>query len=435
MKIDKEAAGFARDLIDFIDRGPTQYHVASHTSDILQARGFEKLSPGEKWSLRPGGSYFMPMGQSGIIAFRAGSSLPWEGGFRIMGAHTDTPGFKIKPSPLMKGEGNSARLNTEVYGGPIYSTWFDRPLAIAGRVVVREPGTSEVRSILVDSVRPVAIIQNLSFHMNREVNKGVEINPQTDTLPLVMAAGVCDGEVDFQGYIASLANVEANDILGYDLYLHEAAGGCVMGINEELISSGRLDDLSSVHAGLNALLKDDGVREHWSVLALFDSEEIGSETPWGAGSPNLAWLLERCCLAMGGDRESFMISMARSFMVSADSAHGIHGAKPDRHDPTSRPVLNGGPVIKSSAGMKYTTTGETGALFRQFCEDSQVPFQVFVNRSDLKGGSTIGPIVSGHLPIRAIDIGTPLLGMHSIRELGGVMDHYWLFRAMMKFFN
>ncbi|PKK90046.1 MAG: M18 family aminopeptidase [Candidatus Wallbacteria bacterium HGW-Wallbacteria-1] len=442
--MDMKARDFALDLIDFIDRGPTQFHVAALVSSILKSAGFERLDPVKEWKISPCDCCFMPLGESGVIAFRAGKLSPWEKGFRIVGAHTDTPGFKIKPQPFIRGEGNSIRLNTEVYGGPIYSTWFDRPLAIAGRVIIKGDNEFQPCSVLLDTEKPVAVIPNLSFHMNREVNNGVAINPQTDTLPMIMSAGKMVDEPsgdekshvpDFNDFIASRTGVKSCEITGYDLFLHEASGGSLTGMNEELISSGRLDDLTSVHAGLRALLHESEPMDHWTVLALFDSEEIGSDTPWGAGSPNFAWLLERCCIAMGGGREHFMRAVAASIMISADSAHGVHGAKPDRHDPTSRPVINCGPVLKSSAAMKYITTAESGSVLKQLCSSADIPLQEFVNRSDLKGGSTIGPIVSTNLPLRAIDMGTPLMAMHSIRELGGVYDHFWFYRCLMEFMN
>lgn len=425
----------ANELIDFIYDSPTAFHAVDNVAAQLRGSGFTELNEAERWDLTPGGKYFLTKNNSALAAFVVGDSDVENHGFRIVGAHTDSPGFRVKPAPEMETESSYVRLNTEVYGGPIRSTWMDRPLAVAGRVMLKTADILNPRTTLVNINRPILIIPNLAIHMNREVNKGVELNPQKDTLPLLAHINQSLEKGNYLlNTVAAELRVEAAEILDYDLFLYEYEKGCIVGLNNEFISSGRLDDLAMVHAGINALVDSKGSAAT-NVMVAFDNEEVGSRTKQGGDSQFLANVLERIVIASGGGRECFLRALAKSFMISADSAHAVHPNVGDKHDPVVRPVLNGGPVIKLAASQSYTTDSDSGAVFAQLCKAAEVPVQMFVNRSDLVGGSTIGPISSTHLDIRSVDIGAPLLAMHSIRELCGVKDHDYIIKALTAFYN
>ncbi|MFA6075042.1 MAG: M18 family aminopeptidase [Negativicutes bacterium] len=425
----------AQELIDFLYDSPTAFHAVDNVAAQLRDKGFTELNEADRWDMEQGGKYFVTKNSSALVAFVVGSGIVEECGFKIVGAHTDSPGFRVKPSPEMEVEGSYVRLNTEVYGGPIRSTWMDRPLAVAGRVMLKSSDVLNPRTVLVNIKRPILIIPNLAIHMNREVNSGVELNLQKDTLPLLAHINqqLSKGNYLLNTVAAELA-VDAAEILDYDLFLYEYEKGCIVGLNNEFISSGRLDDLAMVHAGINALVSSTGARAT-NVMVAFDNEEVGSRTKQGGDSQFLANVLERIVISAGGGRECFMRALAQSFMISADSAHAVHPNVGDKHDPVNRPVLNGGPVIKLAASQSYTTDSDSGSVYVQICKAVGVPVQKFVNRSDLVGGSTIGPISSTHLDIRAVDIGAPILAMHSVRELCGVKDHYYIIKSFEEFYN
>jgi aspartyl aminopeptidase len=327
------------------------------------------------------------------------------------------------------------KLNVETYGGPILSTWFDRPLSLAGRVMVKGEHILRPKSVMVDFRKPVLYIPSLAIHMNRKVNEGVEINKQKHVLPVMMMV-----EKDFEkkGFLKKMVaehlGEEVESILDFDLFVYEAEKGSLCGFNEEFISSKRQDNLSMTHSILTAIKKAEAF-SGINIAAFFDNEECGSASKQGADSTLLRDLMERVFYALGGTREGFLKSLESSFMISADLAHSVHPNYNDMHDPTSRPLINKGPVIKISANQRYTSDADSMSVFTELCEKAEVPYQYFVNRSDLAGGSTIGPIGSTHLPIRTLDIGNAILGMHSVRELGGVKDHLYLTRALEVYFN
>lgn len=430
----KENRKYAEELLDFINESPTAYHAVLTTEKLLKSKGFTELKAEDKWNITRGGKYFTKRNDSSIFAFVIGSGEIEETGFKIIGAHTDSPGFKIKPNPEILTEGKYITLNTEVYGGPILNTWMDRPLSIAGRVTVASDEFLP-KKLFININKPVMLIPNLAIHFNRQVNEGVAINPQRHTLPLM---AVINNKLEKEGYLTRLMakelGVKEDEILDFDVYLYECDKGSIIGAEEDFISSGRLDNLAMVHAGLEALISS-GENLGVNVLACFDNEEVGSSTRQGADSETLPHILERILLALGKDREDLFRAYANSFMISADLAHAVHPNTSEKYDPINRSVINGGPVIKLSAAQKYTSDSVTAGAYEMLCKKAGVPVQKFVNRSDEKGGSTIGPISSTHLPIKSVDIGTPVLAMHSIRELGGVEDHGYVIKSFLEFFK
>lgn len=425
---------FARELIDFLYESPTPFHAVDSVKKILLGEGFSELKEEEQWSLKPGDKYFLIKNNSAITAFIVGNKNPKESGFRIIGAHTDSPCFRIKPNPEIISENSYIKLNTEVYGGPILNTWFDRPLSIAGRVIVKSEDIFRPSIKLLNINKPILVIPNLPIHINRNVNSGVELNKQVDTLPVI---GLINDNFEKENYLLKLISnelkIDISEILDFDLFLYEHSKGALIGYNEEFISSSRIDDLSMVHAGVTSLIEA-GQNASTNVLVCFDNEEIGSSSKQGADSNMLSNILERISLAFQG-REEFFRALAQSFLISADGAHAVHPNKGEKYDPVNRPKINGGPAIKISANQKYTSDAESVAVFKSICDSVKVPYQIFVNRSDEVGGSTIGPISSTHLDIRSVDIGSPMLAMHSIRELSGVEDHYYIKQVFEKFYQ
>ena len=426
---------FAINLINFIDRSPSQFHATKNVEEILIKEGFKKLNFQDKWELEKEGKYYTIKNNSAIIGFVIGKGEIEENGFKLIGAHTDSPGFRIKPNPEMTVEGKYLKLNTEVYGGPILNTWFDRPLSMAGRVSVKTENPLKPKELLVDMEKPIMIIPNLAIHMNKGVNDGLKINPQTETLPLLATINDKFEKDNFLlKLIAENLDINIEDILDFELYLYEVEKGSLVGLNEEFISIGKLDDLAMVHAGLYGLI-DSSVGNATNVLVCFDNEEVGSSTKQGAASPMLRTILERIGIAMGKDREDYYRALSNSFLISADQAHGLHPNYTDKQDPTSRPVVNGGPAIKIAANQSYTTDSSSSAVFQGICKSINVPVQKFANRSDARGGSTIGPISSTQLDIQSVDIGNPILAMHSVRELGGVLDHHYTYESFKEFYR
>lgn len=425
----------AENLIDFIYESPSAFHAVKSIKKVLAKKGFIELNEGERWELQKGGKYYVVRNDSAIISFIVGSGIIAKRGFKIIGAHTDSPSFRIKPCPEITAERNYVKLNTEVYGGPILNTWLDRPLSLAGRVTVKGKNLLYPESALVNIKRPIMIIPNLAIHMNRAINKGVELNKQTDVLPLLAIINdTLEKDNLLVKTIAKEFNIKPEEILDFDLFLYEYDRGNIMGLNNEFVSSSRLDDLEMVHAGVIAL-SDSDATEATSVLACFDNEEVGSSTKQGADSELLASTLERIVISFGGDREDYFRALYKSFMISADAAHAVHPNRGEKSDPTNRPIINNGPVIKISSNQKYTSDSNSIAVYEAICEKAKVPVQKFVNRSDEPGGSTIGPISSTHVGIRSVDIGTPLLAMHSVRELCGVDDHFYVEKSFEEFYK
>lgn len=426
---------FAKELIDFIYDSPSAFHAAETAGKVLTENGFKFISQGDKWDISQGGKYYTTINDSAVVAFSVGTSDIIEKGFKIIGAHTDSPSFRIKPMPEIISEGCYVKLNTEVYGGPILNTWLDRPLSIAGRVVLKGDNILKPKTALVNIKRPILIIPNLAIHMNREVNKGVELNRQKDMLPLM---SLVNDKLEKNDYLINLLcdelKVSRDEILDFDLFLYEFEKGSIIGLNNEFISCGRLDDLAMVHAGINAIIN---AKEHSgiNVLVLFDNEEVGSSTKQGADSPMLSQILERISLCLNLKREDYLRSLYNSFMISADLAHAVHPNSPEKADPVLKPMLNKGPVIKISASQSYSTDAVSSSIYEAVCKKAKVSVQKFTNRSDSRGGSTIGPISVNHIAIRSCDMGSAILSMHSVRELGGVLDQLDTEKSFEEFYK
>ena len=402
----------------------------------LQEAGFQRLDAAKPMPrLEAGQQLFVTKNDSSLYAFRVGSKPLAEAGFHIICAHADSPTFRIKPQGEIRCEGGLVKLNTEVYGGPILSTWMDRPLSLAGRVILRGTDALHPTTRLLHVRRPLLVIPNLAIHFNRQVNDGVKLSKQKDMLPIL---GIVKEQLEggmLINLIASELKVQESEILDFDLYLYDATPACRVGLDGEFISSGRLDDLSMVHAGLEALLAANKQPEVTQVLAIFDNEETGSQTKQGAGSPFLSSMLQRMVLAQGGTQDDWFRAIEQAFMVSADNAHAWHPNYSDKYDPTNHPQMGGGPVIKINAAQKYATDAQSAAVFAEVCREAGVPCQYFVNHSDVAGGSTLGNILASSLPLRGVDMGNPIWAMHSCRETGSVRDHALCIRAFTQFLN
>lgn len=421
-------------LLEFLDNSPVNFLAAKTITTLLESAGFRRLNPAEAWHVSPGERRYITKNDSAVFAFIAGTDPV--AGYKIISAHSDSPGFRIKPKAQINTEGGVVKLNTEVYGGPILYTWFDRVLSVAGRVIVRTDNPLRPASRLVHIKRPLLTIPHLAIHFNRAVNEGNPLSKQKDMLPVI--AKITE-ETEREGFllrmVAEAAEVEKGDILDFDLSLYDTAPATLFGWNNEFVSSGRLDDLSMVHAALQALLASEGEQKMTRVMAIFDNEETGSGTKQGAASPVLQDLLRRVNVCLGGGEEEYLRSLENSFMISADNAHGFHPNYADKYDPTNHPVLGGGPVIKINANCKYMTDADSSAVFAEICRRAGVPFQYFVNHSDVAGGSTLGNILTSQIPLRGVDMGAPLWAMHSVRETGAMADHEYTTAAFTTFYN
>ena len=417
------------DLFDFIENSPTAYHAVEYMRRKLISAGYTQLLEGEEWKLESGQGYFVIRNGSALIAFKLPSAGSTAKGFQIMASHADSPLLKIKDNPEIAAGGHYVRLNVEKYGGLICAPWFDRPLSVAGRVIVKTENGLETR--LVDGKEPMVMIPNLAIHMNREINDGYKYNVQRDMLP-VYGAGSAAGS--FMKRIAGLAGVSENDIIGQDLYVYSCMKGYTWGADNEFMSIGRLDDLECVYASMKAFLAAK-TGESIPVHCVFDNEEVGSSTRQGAASTFLLDTLMRICDGLGFTPAAYRRMLAHSFMISADNAHAVHPNYSDKACPTNRPYMNEGIVIKFSANQKYTTDGIAAALFKEICSRAGVPVQTFFNRSDMPGGSTLGNIAANHVPLCTVDIGLPQLAMHSPMETAGVKDVEYLIRAAVYFYE
>ena len=423
-------------LFDFLDASPVNFLAASNIANELENAGYRRLDPqmpiGE---VRAGDKLYVTKNDSSVYAFHIGRQPMADAGFRMICAHCDSPTFRIKPNAEMLCEGGIVKLNTEVYGGPVMSTWFDRPLTIAGRVIVRSDDALHPKTLLLHVKRPLLQICNLAIHFNRQVNDGVKLSRQKDMLPIL---GIVTNELErgnlLMNVVCGELGVQSGDILDFDLYLADATPACTFGVHDEFISSGRLDDLSMCFAGLEAMIGT-ATTDATKVLAIFDNEETGSQTKQGAGSPFLSILLKRIALAQSASEEAFYQAVERAFMVSADNAHAWHPNYSEKYDPTNHPVLGGGPVIKFNAAQKYASDAVSAAVFAEICREAGVPFQRFVNHSDVAGGSTLGNILASSIPLRGVDMGNAILAMHSCRETGSVADHIYTVKAFTQFFR
>lgn len=424
---------YAEQLLRLVEAGTSPFHVTADVERQLAEAGFTRLFMDCDWGLDNGGKYYVVHNGSSLIAFTIGKALRYRESFRIAAAHTDFPGLRVKPSPELVKDGYR-QLNVEVYGGAILNTWLDRPLSAAGRVVLRSDEVFAPRVCLVDFRKPFLTIPNLAIHINRDVNKGVELNKQTDMLPILGLDGEEPDEIFFRKYLSQELQVEPDEILDYELGLYNTDRGEFLGLSEEFISSPRLDNLTSVQAVVSALISGSRTKGI-NVAAFFDHEEIGSRTKQGAGSVFLSAVLERVLLAYGRTREHFLESFYKSMLLSVDVGHALHPNKADKNDPTHKNVLGKGICIKEASGQSYATDSEAVAVLQQLCEAGGIPYQKFVNRSDGTSGSTLGSIASSFLPVKTVDVGVPLLAMHSSRELMGTADQESLVRALEAFYQ
>lgn len=416
----------AKELIQFIEKSPTCFQAVATMKEILEQEGYSELREKDKWNIEKGGRYFVTRNDSSLIAF----TVPKEGlkGFRIMASHSDSPSFKIKDNPEMAVENKYVKLNVERYGGMLCAPWFDRPLSVAGRVVVKENDTFVTK--LVDVDRDLLMIPNLAIHMSRQANEGYQYSAQKDMLPLY---GEIAAKDTFMETIAQAAGVKAEDILGHDLFLYNRQKGCIWGAQEEFLSIGRLDDLQCAFASLKGFLGGEK-KEYAAVHCVLDNEEVGSSTKQGAASTFLYDVLVRMVRGLGMDYEDYLRALADSFMISADNGHALHPNHAEKSDPVNRPVLNQGIVIKYSGNQKYCTDAVSAAMFKDLCSQAEVPYQTFTNNSDIPGGSTLGNISNTKVALNSVDIGLPQLAMHSPYETVGVKDTYYLIEAAKKLF-
>ena len=411
----------AKKLLKFIQKSPTAFQAVEEMSQRLQKEGFKELKEEKHWDLKAGGNYFVTRNHSAVIAFSIPKKPAWK--FHIMASHSDSPALKIKENPEMEVEKAYIKLNVERYGGMLLAPWFDRPLSVAGRLIVRKNGEIQEKLVAVD--KDLLVIPNLAIHMNREVNDGYKYNVQKDMLPLYSDY---DGKGSFMKLMAAEADVAEEDILGHDLFLYDRTPGTVWGANEEFISAPRLDDILCAFASLEGFLRGER-KESIAVHCVLDNEEVGSTTKQGAASTFLKDTLMRINMGLGRTQEEYLMTLADSFMVSADNAHALHPNHTDKTDPVNRPVLNGGIVIKYNANQKYCTDGVSAAIFKDICDRAEVPYQTFVNRSDMAGGSTLGNISNTQVPMKTVDIGLAQLAMHSVYETTGAKDTESLAKA------
>ena len=427
-------------LLSFLDASPVNFLAVKNLTDELQQHGYRRIDTTEALgTVKAGDKFFVTKNDSSIYAFQIGRKPLAETGFHMICAHCDSPTFRIKPHAEIDCEGGIVKLNTEVYGGPIMSTWFDRPLTLAGRVIVKSKDVMTPTTLLLHVKRPLLQISNLAIHFNRQVNDGVKLSRQKDVLPIL---GIINDELEKGNLLMNIILEELNkqqtvareDILDFDLYLADATPACTFGAHNELISSGRLDDLSMCFAGLEALLASQPT-DTTQVLAIFDNEETGSQTKQGAGSPFLSYMLKRIALAQGGTEEAYYQAVERAFMISADNAHAWHPNYSEKYDPTNHPMLGGGPAIKFNAAQKYASDAYSASVFAGLCKKAGVPCQRFVNHSDVAGGSTLGNILASSIPLRGVDMGNAILAMHSCRETGSTADHEFCVKVFTQFYQ
>ena len=423
-------------LLSFLDASPVNFLAVKNISEELEKNGFRRMNPQEPLGkIGAGEKFFVTKNDSSIYAFQIGKKPLADAGFHMICAHCDSPTFRIKPNAEMLCEGGIVKLNTEVYGGPIMSTWFDRPLTLAGRVIVKGENAMSPQTLLLHVKRPLLQISNLAIHFNRQVNDGVKLSKQKDVLPIL---GIINDELEkgnlLMNVITDELNIQKENVLDFDLYLADATPACTFGVHDEFISSGRLDDLSMCWAGVEAMIASDA-NDTTQVLAIFDNEETGSQTKQGAGSPFLSYMLQRIALAQSRTEEAYYQAVERAFMISADNAHAWHPNYSEKFDPTNHPKLGGGPVIKFNAAQKYASDAVSAAIFANICDAAGVPCQRFVNHSDVAGGSTLGNILASSIPLKGVDMGNAILAMHSCRETGSVIDHEYCVKAFTKFYQ
>ena len=414
-----------KDLMDFLDSSVTMFHAINECEKVLQRSGFTYLPENEKWNINKG-KYYTKRNSSSLIAFDIAEG---DYRFQISAAHSDSPTFKLKDRPVIEANGY-LKLNVEGYGGMINATWLDKPLTLAGRVMVNTDKGIETRLLHID--RDLLIIPNVPIHFNREINKGFAFNNQVDMLPILSAGNL--KEADFDNILAKELGIEPEAILAKDLYLVNRQKAAIIGFDNELISSGRLDDLECVYTSLRGFVEAEN-KNHINVFAVFDNEEVGSVTKQGAMSTFLASTLDRVNTALGKSKEEYYRAIAKSILISCDNAHAVHPNHPELFDVKNRPVLNQGIAIKESANQKYTTDAFSRAILKKILEKKNIPYQTFANRSDIAGGSTLGNLSNTVVSMNAVDIGLPQLAMHSAYETAGAKDVGYAFETLKAFFE
>lgn len=426
-------AEFNQQLLQFLQASPTAFHATQIMANLLKTAGFEALNETDAWNLQAGKRYYVTRNDSSIIAFVYGKKSLLDTGIRMLGAHTDSPCLKVKPQPELQRKGYF-QIGVEVYGGALLAPWFDRDLSLAGRVTYKT-ADNKISSALIDFKSPVANIPSLAIHLDREVNNARSINPQKDIVPvLLQLAPEQPLAPSFKNILLTQlkqqnSNLDVSQVLDYEISLYDTQAPSLIGLQQDFIASARLDNLLSCYVGLQAILDaDDNVS---SLLICSDHEEVGSTSCCGAKGPMLQQFLERLI----PESETRIRIIERSFLISADNAHGVHPNFADKHDENHGPLLNRGPVVKINANQRYATTSETSGFFYLLCDQAQVPVQAFVARTDMGCGSTIGPIVSSEVGVKTIDVGVPTFGMHSIRETAGVKDAHYLYRVARVFYQ
>ena len=426
---------YINSLLDFMDDSVCNFCAVATIKTTLNNSGYKELKLEDAWNLEKGGKYYTTKNDTAIFAFSLGSTAPCESGFKIIAAHSDSPCFRIKPNAEIKSEKGIVKLNTEVYGGPILYTWFDRPLSVAGRVILKGKDALHPETRIIKINRPILVIPHLAIHFNRAVNEGNHLSKQKDMLPVIgIFNETAEKDNILLNTVAQELNVSIEDILDFDLLVYDVQKANLVGLHNEFISSGRLDDLSMVHAALTAMIEGTDTTAT-RIMAVFDNEETGSGTKQGAASPVLKCILERINACYDGSCETFHRAIAKSFMISADNAHAFHPNYAEKYDPTNHPAIGSGPVIKINANCKYMSDAHSAAIFRSLCMEADSPYQYFVNHSDVAGGSTLGNILTSQIDIEGVDVGNALWAMHSVRETGSVTDHYNMIKVMKYFFS
>ncbi|MBN1968116.1 MAG: M18 family aminopeptidase [Candidatus Delongbacteria bacterium] len=420
-----QAKEFALDLINFLDKSPTASHTIETSAEILKANGFKEIKESDKWEIKPGDKFYVIRHNTSLIAAIAGNSEITESGYTCIGSHTDSPTFTLKPNSVYKKDG-FIQLGVEVYGGPLYSTWTNKELSLAGLVAVKNGNDVELKLVKID--RPILMIPQVAIHFNRDANTGLNLNPQTHMAPIM---GISGEEVDnnlLKNLLGKELGIKSSEIVGFELELIDLEKGRLAGLNEEFIASRGIDNKSMVHASIHALIES-GVSEKTSVIALFDSEEVGSSTTNGGNSSFVKDFLTR----ISGGTEQFLRATSLSYFMSADGAHAVHPNYPEHTEFMHKVYINKGPAVKISSRKNYATNINASALFEKICVENNIPLQKFVNRADVRGGGTIGSMIATNLGIRTLDLGNPMLAMHSTREIAGVEDHLHMKNAMKQF--
>ncbi len=424
-----------KDLLNFIDNSPSPYHAVNMMVEKLQDYQFERLDEKQKWSIKPGGRYYVCRDESSIIFFVSGEKPLTETGYKILGAHTDSPGLKIKPNPVNHSHG-LLRLGVEIYGGPILATFTDRDLSLAGRISYKT-SSGNITSQLVHFDEPLLRLPNLAIHMNRKVNEdGLKLDKQNE-LPLIISTSIEDQipPTYFYRLLESVSGIKSEQILSWELNVFDTQKGAFWGDEQQFYADSQLDNLASCHAGLQALLKEDSLQSgNTLVCGFFDHEEIGSESNKGADGSFLPDILQRIALVRNINSEDYHRSLANSFMISADMAHAYQPNFPSAYEPEHKVMVNKGPVIKINANHRYSSESISEALFINWCNQADVPYQKYSHRTDIPCGSTIGPMTSAKLGITTVDVGNPMWAMHSIRESAGVKDHGYMIDVLKCFF-